>query len=142
MRNLTGERFYERDLVGHYTYGSPELRLALDHGAWAHTTQRISYAKSPSNAYIARTNPEASREAAAVAAAKTIISRAQGEYEQLEKEREAEEAGRAGDKRAAEDGVGGGGKRQKVEEEEEMEIEMEDDEDGVSLTTLQEQMGS
>ncbi|RSH91192.1 hypothetical protein EHS25_009491 [Saitozyma podzolica] len=111
MRGLTGERFYDRDL-------------------------RISYAKKPSNAYIARTNPEASREAAAIAAAKTVLSRAQGEYEQLEREREADEAGAGaggGVKRAGEEAEGPAGKRVKREgedeDEEEMEIEMDEEDE-------------
>ncbi|GFZ46295.1 hypothetical protein JCM24511_04542 [Saitozyma sp. JCM 24511] len=145
MRGLTGERFYDRDLVGGYVFSAsfPPIppRLAMESEnrnlhlpAPARLCSRISYAKKPSNAYIARTNPEASREAAAIAAAKTVLSRAQGEYEQLEREREADEAGAAGGvKRAGEEAEGPAGKRVKregEEEEEEMEIEMdEEDED-------------
>jgi len=72
-----------------------------------------------------------------------VVSRAQGEYEALEKEREEQEAGLG--KRALEDGEGGadgegGGPASKKvkresgaeDDEDEMEIEMEDDEDGAS----------
>ena len=99
-------------------------------------SQRITYAKKPSNATLARTDPSASREAAAIQAAKLTVSRAQGEYEALEKEREEEESkvdGGAG-KRELDDGQGGpAAKRVKNDvdgDDEEMEIEMEDDEDG------------
>jgi len=95
-------------------------------------TQRISYAKNPSNATLARSDPSASRDAAKIAAAKLVVSRAQGEYEQLEKEREKD------GKREADDGgeAGRESKRLKGEDggdDEEMEIEMEDDEDGTFL---------
>ena len=62
-----------------------------------------------------------------------MVSRAQGEYEQLEKEREDEEAGR---KRGAEDGDAVNGddtrsaKRVKTDvDDDEMEIEMDEEED-------------
>ena len=98
-------------------------------------TLSITYARTPSNATIERTDPSASREAAAIKAAKLTVSRAQGEYEQLEKEREEAENGPANGKRELEDGDGQSGpaaKKQRPsgeDEEEEMEIEMEDDED-------------
>jgi hypothetical protein len=64
-----------------------------------------------------------------------VVSRAQGEYEALEKEREEQEAGLG--KRGLEDGQGEpAAKKIKTDEEddeEEMEIEMEDDEDGECL---------
>lgn len=65
-----------------------------------------------------------------MAAAKLVVSRAQGEYEQLEKEREDQEAGLG--KRGLEDGQGGptSKRARRDEDEDEMEIEMEDDEDG------------
>ena len=87
------------------------------------TAQSIAYARKPSNATLARTDPSLSREAAAIEAAKMVVSRAQGEYEALEKERKRElEEG--GEERVA--------KRAKADadDEDEMEIEMEDDEDG------------
>ncbi|OCF35254.1 hypothetical protein I317_01379 [Kwoniella heveanensis CBS 569] len=118
LRGLTGELFYNKEL-------------------------RISYAKKPSHATLARQDPSLSRDKAAIEAAKMVVSRAQGEYEQLEKERENEDAALRGEKRdlpEAADGDGGAGegerqsKRMKGaeaeedEDEEEMEIE-EDDED-------------
>jgi hypothetical protein len=101
-------------------------------------SQTISYSRTPSSATLTLTDPNASRDAAAVRAAKLVVSRAQGEYEALEKEREAEEAGLGSGKRVQEDanGDGGrGGKRMKVEadEDEEMEMEVEDDDDGALL---------
>ncbi|KAL1411220.1 hypothetical protein Q8F55_002171 [Vanrija albida] len=108
LRGLTDEKFYLRDL-------------------------RISYARSPSNATLARTDPALSKEAAAVAAAKLVVSHAQSEYEQLEKERDA---ANAGGKRELEGGDEPAAKRRRADEDEdEMEIEMEDDEDvaGVSV---------
>ncbi|KAI9638557.1 RNA-binding domain-containing protein [Dioszegia hungarica] len=111
MRALHGELFYSKEL-------------------------KITYSRNPSNSTIARTNPDASREAAAVRAAKLTVSNAQGEYEQLEKDREAEELKALGGKRNLEDGDQGDGepaaKRAKGDEadDEEMEIEMDmDDED-------------
>lgn len=89
------------------------------------------YAKKPSNATLAREDPSKSREAAAIKAAKLVVSNAQGEYEQLEKEREEQEAGLG--KRQLDDAEAGpNAKRAKQDEgdDEEMEIEMEDDEDG------------
>lgn len=62
-----------------------------------------------------------------------VVSRAQGEYEALEKEREEQEAGVG--KRGLEDGEAQpAAKKVKTDDddEEEMEIEMEDDEDGES----------
>jgi hypothetical protein len=104
-------------------------------------SQNITYAKSKSNATIAREDPTRSKEAEALRAAKLVVSRAQGEYEALEKEREDQEAGLG--KRALEDGesgADGGPASKKVkresgaeDDEEEMEIEMEDDEDGASF---------
>ncbi len=103
-------------------------------------TQRISYAKNPSNATLARSDPSASRDAAKIAAAKLVVSRAQGEYEQLEKEREKD------GKREADDGgeAGRESKRLKGEDggdDEEMEIEMEDDEDGTFSLTMEKGRG-
>ncbi|WVR05032.1 hypothetical protein IAU60_002044 [Kwoniella sp. DSM 27419] len=111
LRGLTGEQFYNKQI-------------------------QISYAKKSSNATLARQDPSASREAAAMEAARLVVSRAQGEYEQLEKEREAEDAALRGEKRdAEEEGEVGDdarqSKRQKndvEEDEEEMEIEEDDDE--------------
>ncbi|WRT66956.1 uncharacterized protein IL334_003921 [Kwoniella shivajii] len=117
LRGLSGEVFYNKELS-------------------------ISYSKAPSNATLSRQDPSLSREKAAMEAAKLVVSRAQGEYEQLEKERENEEAALRGEKRdldqdestAQEDGRES--KRQKGDEdavpdedEEEMEIEDEDEED-------------
>ena len=70
-------------------------------------------------------------------AAKLVVSRAQGEYEALEKEREAQEAGLG--KRGLEEGdAGPEPKKVKTDEDEEddMEMEMEDDEDGESWPKL------
>lgn len=108
------------------------------------TWQNIAYSKSASNATLARLDPTQSREAAAVQAAKLVVSRAQGEYEALEKEKEDEEA--RGAKRDAEEDADDGaeasaraGKKartagQPEEEEETMEIEMDEDEDGESVS--------
>ena len=95
--------------------------------------QRITYAKTHSHATTARLDPSSSREAAAIKAAKMVVSNAQGEYEQLERERLEEEAMQG--KRPAEAVEDGAGKRVKVDEDE-MEIEMEDDEDGESRSSL------
>ncbi|OCF55228.1 hypothetical protein L486_07341 [Kwoniella mangroviensis CBS 10435] len=112
LRGLSGEIFYDKELS-------------------------ISYAKSPSNTTLSRQDPSLSREKAAMEAAKLVVSNAQGEYEQLEKEREADEAALRGEKRDldTEENEGGEGrdpKRQKgngeEEEEEEMELDEEDDE--------------
>lgn len=67
-----------------------------------------------------------------MAAAKLVVSRAQGEYEQLEKEREDQEAGLG--KRTLDDAEGGRDSKRarREEDDDEMEIEMEDDEDGQS----------
>lgn len=73
-------------------------------------------------------------------AAKLVVSRAQGEYEALEKERE--NIGKRGA-----DGEGeereGGSKRQKVEEgdDDEMEIEMDEEDDDGELEDRAEMMG-
>lgn len=82
---------------------------------------------------LARIDPSQSRDAKAVEAARLVVSHAQGEYEQLEKERELDGAG----KRELDDGEEGasGGPtakraKQEVDDEDEMEIEMEDDDDG------------
>ncbi|KGB80260.1 hypothetical protein I307_05747 [Cryptococcus deuterogattii 99/473] len=105
LRALTGETFYNKEL-------------------------RISYAQKPSYATTTRQDPSASREAAAIQAAKLTVSRAQDEYEQLEKERHDEEAGLLGEKRGLEDGdEERGAKRVKQEDDEAMEIEMDEDED-------------
>jgi hypothetical protein len=115
--------------------------------AIAKTLQRITYSKTPSNATLAITDPSLTRDAAAVQAAKLVVSRAQDEFEQLEKEREEEEAIKAnGGKRPAElDEEGREAKRQKAdgegagaEDDDEMEIEMdmEDDEDGESWVSV------
>ncbi|KAK4689964.1 hypothetical protein P7C73_g142, partial [Tremellales sp. Uapishka_1] len=116
MRGLSGSAFYSKDL-------------------------RITYAKRPSNATLAQTDPSLTRDAAAVKAAKLVVSNAQGEYEQMEKEREMEEGGL---KRGLEEADGGGGsgerdaKRQKAgadddDMEMEIEVEDEDEEDGVKV---------
>jgi RNA recognition motif-containing protein len=109
LRGLTGEEFYGKKLD-------------------------IAYAKKPSNATIARDDPSKSREAAAIQAAKLVVSRAQGEYEQLEKEREDQENGLG--KRTLDEGEQGReSKRPRQDaDEDEMEIEMEDDEDGQRTT--------
>nr|XP_019002417.1 uncharacterized protein I203_04898 [Kwoniella mangroviensis CBS 8507]OCF65878.1 hypothetical protein I203_04898 [Kwoniella mangroviensis CBS 8507] len=111
LRGLSGELFYDKELS-------------------------ISYAKSPSNTTLSRQDPSLSREKAAMEAAKLVVSNAQGEYEQLEKEREADEAALRGEKRdlETEENDGGEGrdpKRQKGngEEEEEEEMELDEDED-------------
>lgn len=103
------------------------------------TVQNITYSKSTSNATLARTDPSLSREAAAVQAAKLVVSRAQGEYEALEKEKEDAEA-KTGQKRDADGDVDGdeaggrAGKKAKTEDEEEvMEIEMDEDDEGKLL---------
>jgi hypothetical protein len=102
-------------------------------------SQAISYSKKPSNATLARTDPSLSREAAAVQAAKLVVSRAQGEYEALEKEKEDADARVAsGQKRDLEGGEGEGGERagKKAKtsggEEDEEEMEMDEDDDGES----------
>ncbi|WOO81051.1 U2 small nuclear ribonucleoprotein B'' [Vanrija pseudolonga] len=111
LRGLTNEKFYLRDL-------------------------RISYARNPSNATLARTNPALSKEAAAVAAAKLVVSHAQSEYEQLEKERDAAASGGKRELEAGDDQPAAKRARHD-EDEDEMEIEMEDDDDvaggGVSV---------
>ncbi|ODN89199.1 hypothetical protein L198_06522 [Cryptococcus wingfieldii CBS 7118] len=107
LRGLSGESFYSKEL-------------------------RISYAKSPSHATLAHEDPTSSREAAAVQAAKLTVSRAQDEYEQLEKERHDEEAGVSGggEKRGLEDGEEGrGAKRVKGEKEDDEEMDIEEDSD-------------
>lgn len=88
---------------------------------------RISYSKTESNATLARNNPGMSKEAAAVEAARMVVSRAQDEYEALERDREAAENDM---KRKGDDGDQPPAKRVKQEDEDDMEIEMEDDEDG------------
>ncbi|TXT13751.1 hypothetical protein VHUM_01118 [Vanrija humicola] len=106
LRGLSDTKFYLRDL-------------------------RISYARNPSNATLARTNPALSKEVAAVAAAKLVVSHAQSEYEQLEKDRDAAAAG----KRELDAGEEPAAKRARhAEDEDEMEIEMEDDEDVAGAT--------
>lgn len=110
LRGLTGETFYSRKIT-------------------------IAYSKTASNATLARIDPTQSRDAKAVEAARLVVSRAQGEYEQLEKERDA-----AGGKRELDDGeeAGPATKRVKQEDDEdEMEIEMEDDDDGELATVAQ-----
>jgi hypothetical protein len=94
---------------------------------------------------LTRLDPSASRDAAAIRAAKTVISNAQGEYEQMEKEREREEAmvtgGAAGEKRELDDEQAGDRAAKRVksdangdaEDEEEMEIEMDEDDEGESV---------
>ncbi|WVF72460.1 hypothetical protein IAT40_007275 [Kwoniella sp. CBS 6097] len=118
LRSLTGELFYNKEL-------------------------RISYAKKPSNATLARQDPSLSRDKAAMEAAKMVVSRAQGEYEQLEKERENEDAALRGEKRDLAEGDGEDGEREKKrlkadavaddEDEEEMEIEEDEDDDKPTL---------
>lgn len=103
------------------------------------TPQNITYSKKPSNATVERTDPSQSREAAAVQAAKLVVSRAQGEYEALEKEKEKEQEGgegSSGQKRDLDNGdeEGRAGKKAKTETQDddggEMEIEMDEDDDG------------
>lgn len=115
LRGLTDEKFYLRDLVCHRCTSKPNA-------------QRISYARNPSNATLARTNPALSKEAAAVAAAKLVVSHAQSEYEQLEKERDA---AASGGKRELDAGADepAAKRARRDEDEDEMEIEMEDDDD-------------
>lgn len=118
LRGLTGETFYNRELARLFI-SLPAIKLTRK--------QRISYAKKPSYATTARQDPSASREAAAIQAAKLTVSRAQDEYEQLEKERHDEEAGFLGEKRGLEDeGDERGAKRVKQEDDEAMEIEMDE----------------
>lgn len=120
LRGLTGETFYNKELVRLFT-PSPCQASKLT------PKQRISYAKKPSYATTARQDPSASREAAAIQAAKLTVSRAQDEYEQLEKERHDEEAGLLGEKRGLEDEQEErGAKRVKQEDDEAMEIEMDE----------------
>lgn len=90
---------------------------------------RISYSKTESNAIVARNNPGMSKEAAALEAARMVVSRAQDEYEALERDREAAENDM---KRKAGEGDEPPAKRVKGEDEDDMEIEMEDDDDGES----------
>jgi RNA recognition motif-containing protein len=126
LRGLSGEQFYGRNLVRTRLHPS-----TIPHFYALLTIQDIVYAKKPSNATLAREDPSKSREAAAIKAAKLVVSNAQGEYEQLEKEREEQEAGLG--KRQLDDAEAGpNAKRAKQDEgdDEEMEIEMEDDEDG------------
>ncbi|WVW83312.1 hypothetical protein I302_105331 [Kwoniella bestiolae CBS 10118] len=117
MRGLSGEMFYDKELS-------------------------ITYSKSPSNTTLSRLDPSLSRDKAAMEAAKLVVSNAQGEYEQLEKEREADEAALRGEKRdLAEDGDEGGRESKRLrgdtlpeeEDEEEMELDDEDDDDQPSL---------
>nr|ODN83803.1 hypothetical protein L203_05201 [Cryptococcus depauperatus CBS 7841] len=103
MRGLNGQMFYNKEL-------------------------RITYAKTQSHATLARQDPAASREAAAIKAAKLTVSRAQDEYEQLEKERHNEEAGLAGEKRPLEDGADEEGRGKRIKNDEEMDIEIEEGE--------------
>nr|ODN96858.1 hypothetical protein L204_03569 [Cryptococcus depauperatus CBS 7855] len=103
MRGLNGQMFYNKEL-------------------------RITYAKTQSHATLARQDPAASREAAAIKAAKLTVSRAQDEYEQLEKERHDEEAGLAGEKRPLEDGADEEGRGKRIKNDEEMDIEIEEGE--------------
>ncbi|KAL7422242.1 hypothetical protein Q5752_002888 [Cryptotrichosporon argae] len=116
LRGLTGEEFYGRSL-------------------------RISYAKTPSRASLILADPSAALlTLTATAANKTTTSRAEGEYEALERAREDEVAGAAGaaggEKRAAEEGAEEreSKRRKEDDDEDEMEIEMEDDEDVVQQT--------
>ncbi|WVO17013.1 hypothetical protein L204_104700 [Cryptococcus depauperatus] len=104
MRGLNGQMFYNKEL-------------------------RITYAKTQSHATLARQDPAASREAAAIKAAKLTVSRAQDEYEQLEKERHDEEAGLAGEKRPLEDGADEEGRGKRIKNDEEMDIEIEEEEE-------------
>ncbi|WWC61308.1 uncharacterized protein I303_103889 [Kwoniella dejecticola CBS 10117] len=117
LRGLSGEVFYNKELS-------------------------ISYAKTPSNATLSRQDPSLSRDKAAIEAAKLVVSNAQGEYEQLEKEREADEAALRGEKREASDVDGAadgddqrdtkrlkGDSNAVAQEEEEEEMELDDDED-------------
>lgn len=123
LRALTGETFYNKELVRPFF---KHHLLKTNH------KQRISYAQKPSHATTTRQDPSASREAAAIQAAKLTVSRAQDEYEQLEKERHDEEAGLLGEKRGLEDAdEERGAKRVKQEDDEAMEIEMDE---GWSIT--------
>lgn len=123
LRALTGETFYNKELV---------RAFFRHHLLKTNRKQRISYAQKPSYATTTRQDPSASREAAAIQAAKLTVSRAQDEYEQLEKERHDEEAGLLGEKRGLEDGdEERGAKRVKQEDDEAMEIEMDE---GWSIT--------
>jgi hypothetical protein len=95
----------------------------------------IQYSKKPSNATLARTDPSLSRDAAAVQAAKLVVSRAQGEYEALEKEKEDADARVAAGQKRDLDGEGGeerAGKKSKANDEDEEEMEMDEDDDGMS----------
>ncbi|WVO21823.1 uncharacterized protein IAS62_003137 [Cryptococcus decagattii] len=94
-RPLTGETFYNKEL-------------------------RISYAQKPSHATTTRQDPSASREAAAIQAAKLTVSRAQDEYEQLRRER------RRGKRDTMNRTVCW---REERRDDEAMEIEMDEDED-------------
>ncbi|WWC85314.1 uncharacterized protein L201_000176 [Kwoniella dendrophila CBS 6074] len=120
LRGLSGEVFYNKELS-------------------------ISYSKSVSNATLSRQDPNLSREKAAMEAAKLVVSNAQGEYEQLEKEREADEAALRGEKRELDgteeveghDGDERSAKRLKQEEEDEEEMELdEDDEEDDNKSSL------
>lgn len=95
-------------------------------------TQHIAYAKNPSNATLAREDPSKSKEARAIEAARVTISKAQGEYEQLEREK----AGGINSKRAPDADVEDrASKKAKTEDDDDMEIEMEDDDD-VNVSVL------
>lgn len=101
-RGLQGDKFYGREL-------------------------RITYSKTDSNATLSRHNPGMSKEAAALEAARMVVSRAQDEYEALERDREAAENEA---KRKADEADQPPAKRVRHDDEDEMEIEMEDDDDG------------
>ena len=158
MRGLTGEMFYDRDLVRATPFhclnwsqrprwpSSRQLPVPNQQGLTG--PQRITYARNASHATLSQADPESSREAAAVRAAKMTVSNAQGEYEQLERERVEEDmrlAGQASGKRdldtdadadAHEGAEGPAGKKAKtehVEEDEDMEMEMDEDDEGACL---------
>ncbi|WWC69627.1 uncharacterized protein I206_103570 [Kwoniella pini CBS 10737] len=123
--------------------GATAALRALSGGLFYNKELSISYAKAPSNATLSRQDPSLSREKAAIEAAKLVVSNAQGEYEQLEKEREADEAVLRGEKREAidEDGESTGrdakrlkgNEQENEEDEEEMELDDEDEDDQPSL---------
>jgi hypothetical protein len=104
--------------------------------------QSIQYARKPSNATLARIDPALSREAAAVEAARMVVSRAQGEYEALEKERKREYDGGDGDENDEERAAKRAKNGDDEVEEEEMEIEMEDDDDGKFKVAFTPALGS
>jgi len=126
LRGLSDQLFYKKALVSLISH------IDMPQG-WRQ--KAISYSKKPSNATLARTDPSLSRDAAAIQAAKLVVSRAQGEYEALEKEKEDADARVAQGQKRDLDGEGeerSGKKAKTGGDEDEEEMEMDEDDDGRS----------